>query len=228
METVNQRRNSAVYLGLCFEYLAEINKPHLPNQVKEPRMAEGVLLNSEHLLNLLGTCHIKLNLSSITLQKCLQALNSKQFHNFLKQISFKSTQLSIQLSPLLLRSHLNCWIYSAEIIELPSIWKFDWDDGSFLLLFLSWAKVHMAVQTFSFNCSIQCSSEYSWDPLPVWNLKVIYSSSSVMPLETWHRGQQIYHCSGNAGTATFSTGLQYTLVMLVVVLNQGIAESLQS
>lgn len=49
-----------------------------------------------------------------------------------------------------------------------------------------------------------------------------------MPLETWHRGQQIYHCSGNAGTATFSTGLQYTLVMLVVVLNQGIAESLQS
>lgn len=33
--------------GLCFKYLAEINKPHLPNKVKEPNVAEGVLLNSE-------------------------------------------------------------------------------------------------------------------------------------------------------------------------------------
>jgi len=40
-------------LGLCFQYLAEINKPHLPNKVKEPNIAKDVLLNSECVLNLL-------------------------------------------------------------------------------------------------------------------------------------------------------------------------------
>lgn len=42
-----------------------------------------------------------------------------------EQISFKSTQIFIQLSPLLLKSNLNCWIYSAEIFKLPGVWKFD-------------------------------------------------------------------------------------------------------
>lgn len=60
-KTVNKRKNSAVCVGLCFKYLAEINKPHFPNKGKGPHMAEGMLLDSEWLLNLLGTSHIKLN-----------------------------------------------------------------------------------------------------------------------------------------------------------------------
>lgn len=70
MKTVNQRRNSAGYLVLCFKYLAEINKPHLPNKVKEPSMAEGVLLKSEYLLNLLGTCHKKVILIPLYRNDC--------------------------------------------------------------------------------------------------------------------------------------------------------------
>lgn len=38
-------------------------------------MAEGVLLDSECLLNLLETSHIKLNRFNTTLQKLLQTLN---------------------------------------------------------------------------------------------------------------------------------------------------------
>lgn len=61
MKTVNKRKNSAVYVGLCFKYLAEINKPHFSNKGKGSHMAEGVLLGSECLLNLLETFLIKLN-----------------------------------------------------------------------------------------------------------------------------------------------------------------------
>lgn len=67
MKTVNKRKNPAVYVGLCFKYLAEINKPHFPNKGKGPRMAEGVLLDSECLLNLLRTSHMKLNSFNTTL-----------------------------------------------------------------------------------------------------------------------------------------------------------------
>lgn len=67
MKTVNKRKNSAVYVGLCCKCLAEINEPHFPNQGKGPHMAEGLLLDSECLLNLLGTSHIKLNSFNTTL-----------------------------------------------------------------------------------------------------------------------------------------------------------------
>lgn len=67
MKTVNKKKNSAVYVGLCFKYLAEINEPHFQNKGTSSLMAEGVLLDSECLLNLLETCHIKLNSFNTTL-----------------------------------------------------------------------------------------------------------------------------------------------------------------
>lgn len=67
MNTLNKKKNSSVYVRLCFKYLAEINEPHFPNKGKRPHMAEGVLLDSECLLNRLETCHIKLNSFDITL-----------------------------------------------------------------------------------------------------------------------------------------------------------------
>lgn len=74
----------------------------------------------------------------------------------------------------------------------------------------------------SFNYCIQYSKdcEYSWDLLPVWILGLIYSSSSILSLKTWHPGQQLYHCSGNTARTRFSTGFQNIQSVFAVILNQ--------